>query len=344
MNFCFLVGSSRSGTTVLTKILNCNSKIVAPTAEQLFLTSYINHFSDRKSFSEKEIKIIINNLWNLLTINKYIWNINEPKLYQNLSANQNNLTFNQLILHIFYSYNNISDSKNNISCFIDKNPHYIYELIKLNNAFKHSKFIFITRDYRGRFNSIKKVKKYFVKAIGISWFIQQNKILEFIKQHPNKSILIKYEDLVTAPKQTIEKICDFLELEYEDKMLKHYEFSYIDYTKLKINKKTIDSQLKWHGNSNKPIDSSIKEKWKKELTKEEIKLLDYYCGETGKLFGYEPLFQKFSLIDKITIELLHRPLFILIYGFPLMKKLFFQLPIKLQRLTIKAAKKISGIE
>jgi hypothetical protein len=342
--FGIITGSGRSGTTLLTKILNSHSQIIAPTAEQLFLVSYLYQFKSKKSFTKNEILTIVSNLWNLMTISKYIWNIDERILLNDLLENKNKLTFELLLKIIFCHFNKPLQNTSHPKYIIDKNPNYVYFINDISNAFPDAKVIFIVRDYRGRYNSLKRLSQRFVRPIGISWIDHQNNILKFIEKNPSKSLLIKYEDLIENNKHTIRKVCAFLDLEFEETMLNYSEYSKVDYKSLPVKEQYIESQLKWHENSNKPLNSTLAYKWKSELTKNEIKILDYYCGKTGEIFGYEPIYKNFTISEKIMIELFHRPQFILIYGFPFVQKYFFHLPVKIQRVLIRTAKKISGIE
>ncbi len=328
--FGFIVGSGRSGTTVLTKILNSHSKICCPTAENFFLSSFLQLFGKKTSFTKQEIDAIIDNLWNLDTINQHIWKINSDNLKQLLQRHKKNLDF-VLLMKIIFAHFGGNTQQDNFAYFLDKNPHYVYYLKELNSIFPDAKFIFIVRDYRGKYNSVKKVRNRFLSAVGISWAIQQKKILNFQKLHPDKCLLIRYEDLTYTPNDTLQTICRFLSIDFEEQMLRHFEVSKIEYQKLPLDEATIRNQLKWHENSERPLNTQSVNKWQQELSDKEIKMLDYYCGKTGELFGYKPIYKPFSIWEKLLIEIRYRPLFILIHGFPYGKKLFFRLSINQQR-------------
>ncbi len=335
--FGFIIGSGRSGTTLLTKIINSHKDICAPTAENYFLIAYLYHFTKKKTISIKDIEFIVDNLWHLNTVHQYVWKINYSHLKKILKTNLSRLDFN-LLMKVIFAHFNGNTKKDDYSFFFDKNPFYIDNLKKIHSVFPKAKYIFIVRDYRGKYNSIKKVRRWFIPAFGISWYIQHEKILDFFTQNPEQSLLIRYEDLTSHPEKTIQEIISFLNLSPDANMLRHFEISKTNYSTLPIDKYNKQNQLKWHKNSDNPINAKSNEKWKTELSDKEIKMLDYYCGKTGKLFEYEPIYKEFSIWEKLLIEFQYRPLFILIHGFPKMKKLFFKLPLHFQYKIIKLLK------
>ncbi|NIM15011.1 MAG: amino acid adenylation domain-containing protein [Candidatus Aminicenantes bacterium] len=60
----------------------------------------------------------------------------------------------------------------------------------------------------------------------IVWLVSHRNILEFFKDIPDsRKHIVKFEDLVSRPAVIVQGICDFLELEYHDKMLQVYQDS-----------------------------------------------------------------------------------------------------------------------
>lgn len=79
----------------------------------------------------------------------------------------------------------------------------------------------------------------------------------------SKRLEVRYESLVKDPKACLQRICDFLEVEYTDEML------------------NIDKISTY----SKPS-SSFSEQWKTKLTEEEIQLVEERCHHLMKTRGY----------------------------------------------------------
>lgn len=77
------------------------------------------------------------------------------------------------------------------------------------------------------------------------------------KIQSNRYMELKYENLVCAPRKSIEMICNFLGIDYRQSMLKHH----------KIADKLGDTTLSHHSRVHAPIDTRSIGKWKSRLTK-----------------------------------------------------------------------------
>ena len=85
---------------------------------------------------------------------------------------------------------------------------------------------------------------------------------------------MKYEDLVMDPEENIQDLCKFLNVAYEPNMLDFHE------TKARV------SNLKWHKNIAKPLDSKRLDNWKREMAASDVILANFICKDLGQNFGY----------------------------------------------------------
>lgn len=332
----FIVGSGRSGTTLLTRILNSNSKLIS-SIENDFVSTYFNHFRNRKSYTEKDIDKIVEYLWIYKSINQNIWKIDEDHLRTFLTQNISSLTFKSVFKTLLYHFNgNISDKA--FTYCIDKNPFYLYRLKEFGKYFDDAKFIFIVRDYRGKFASRKKLGNKVSMAYGISWNRQQKMLLNFQKKHPESCTLIRYEDLVSAPEKVIKQICDFLNIPMESTMLEHEKTENVPFENFSADISQKEHLKLWHSNINNKINTDSISKWKTELTLKETKVLEHFCGKTGELFGYETTTSP-SILTRFFVELRYRPLFIFIFFTPRIKKAAHKMPLSWQRQLVRMLKR-----
>lgn len=75
---------------------------------------------------------------------------------------------------------------------------------------------------------------------------------------PEKVITVKYESLLLNPKNELQKLCDFLDIKYNNSMLNGRAFKVPDYT------------LKQHRLVGKSLDQTRLDAWRKKLTLKEI--------------------------------------------------------------------------
>ncbi|MBK6985224.1 MAG: sulfotransferase domain-containing protein [Bacteroidetes bacterium] len=103
--------------------------------------------------------------------------------------------------------------------------------------------------------------------------------------------MIRYEDLVNNPTDSLHKLCDFMGLNFNDKMLNFQNLA-------KDIKKYIEQNLpeneysklkSMHHNLENTITENRVNVYKNELSKEEISILDSICYKTGNQFGYLPI-------------------------------------------------------
>lgn len=89
-------------------------------------------------------------------------------------------------------------------------------------AFPHAKFIHMLRDPRDRYASV--LARWEVRRGGIGaglgeWFASVNAAEENLARWPSNYMIIRYEDLVTAPEHQVRRTCDFIGEEFADSML-----------------------------------------------------------------------------------------------------------------------------
>lgn len=252
-NVLFIGGVPRSGTTLLQKILNNHSLVYGgpefdhmPAIGNLYSDMLLGVKSGRQYdyYNEK----IIKNAFNI---------------------------FLQSVL-----VNNIDTKKIIIS---EKTPDNVLHFEKISRVLPDAKFIFVVRDPRAILNSFqnvgrkaKRIKK--SSNYGNHILYDLNRIYSSIihgdsysLNRNNKCYTIYYEELISNPRSTLEALCDFIEIKFEEEMLKYSNRD--DITKLvqkaNANELPFITEL-----FDKPISDDSLYKWKKKLSKIDI----YICN------------------------------------------------------------------
>ena len=112
----------------------------------------------------------------------------------------------------------------------DKNPGYSIYPDRLKEILPDAKFIYILRDYRDNYQSIRNIdfELPIVSVVVYKWKHFYRKALQAVKKYPDSFIIVKYEELVSEPETCFQRLCEFLDLEYvpekrwpEPRILRH---------------------------------------------------------------------------------------------------------------------------
>lgn len=104
--------------------------------------------------------------------------------------------------------------------------------------------------------------------IQISWTARVHRKLQKL---PNYR-LVRYEDLVLQPESEISQLCEFLEIEFQPEMLRPKQFG---------------SSFEGIGNNNKGIERSSLDRWRTTISRPTAKIIDLLHRRAYRLFGYE---------------------------------------------------------
>ncbi len=292
----FIVGIGRSGTTLLTKILNKHQDIHCQ-PEANFLLFFLNHFKNKIGFNDSDIDLIFKQI-EIYSLSHPIigWKFDpilSKQKIKEICKNNPTMNYENICKHIYRCFEIEGIDKSKSSIIIDKNPGYTILVNKISKALPESKFIWMIRDYRANVLSRKQsayLKSPAVAYNAIRWVYFNFLALRFSQKKSQKILLIKYEDLVAENDLTIQKIYDFLKLDI-------VTVSEKDNITFQANKDLpgVDKHEKYltkkYADLNRPINSDRINSWQTELSKKEIILCDSICGNFAKQFKYEKYYK-----------------------------------------------------
>jgi len=266
----FIIGAQRSGTTLLRLILNSHSKIAIP-EEGTFLMPLLKDKYINYTFKGNEL----NKLIKYISLNPQfeLWNKNFTDFFKEVK-HKGKITLKEFISNLYNFY----AKKEGKKYWGDKTPSFFRKIDVINKLFPEAKFIHIVRDGRDVFNSWRKMNptKGNAPVIALDWKYKLKTIENSFQKIPiDRTLTIRYEDLLDNPKKTVANVCDFLEIHFEDGMLEFYKVSnkYIG----KHYSPLIYSQ----------ITKTNKYKWKKVLNRYEISSFTLIAKNCLRNFGYE---------------------------------------------------------
>lgn len=288
----FPCGMSRSGTTLLATILDSHTNIslcyelIPPPG--LHLAPIINLLNEVAS-STNDLKTVSENLQQSESDSKGTELFISHCLRAGIKASELKIVLTDLIStglieiktlrdRLFLAYK-ISEIKR----FKGKSP---ISGFKLNipsvesafSFFPKGIFIFILRDPRDVVAShIKRNFKRSTQDICSAWMNYLTCFEKFRSKKPGKTYIVKYEDLVTNPNDSIKSIFEKIPLDMEQNLFDFYK-----------------SQASIHQGGHPNIKELQKNffttsigRWEKDLSKDTINVVEKLCGEKMNEYGYE---------------------------------------------------------
>jgi hypothetical protein len=288
LQIVFIVGRGRSGTSLLQTIFDANPSVKTAN-ESPFILHLKQKYASVKNWDENKINEFIIDLYKDKKFT-FLWGINPDDIKKNINLYAvSDLSF-PILCKIVYLTISSPFPKEKTTLIVDKNPLYSPFIPKLIEVFPNAKFIHLIRDYRDNINSSRKAFK--VKNIIVlahRWKRYNKTIDKYKEKYTNLFYTIRYEDLVTDPEKNILEICTFLNISFNQQMSEFYDTTREAYTD-KTFKNGIMAELvqQIHSNLLNPITTTQIDKWKKELSINEIELIEYITGEYAKKYDYFP--------------------------------------------------------
>jgi hypothetical protein len=281
----FILGMARSGTTLIRSILNSHPNIAIPRETSFF---YLLDEFLKKTRKNSISDYNKNEFWK--------WYSNKRRFkYLDLdpSAVKRDIDFSRdqgYFKNVFQSVmDNHMKNKGKIR-WAEKTPGHELYLNKIFEFYPDAKIIFMIRDPRAVYASLKKVPwgVQFVSVAIKRW----NSSLKILKTYKNdkRIIGIRYEDLVSDSERIVKSICNFLEEDYNEEILNE--------RKKLTNSKGSNWTSKYELEVSRGIDSNSLEKWKNELTDFQISAIENYCDKESLNTYYDSYGKKMSNLLK----------------------------------------------
>lgn len=288
----FIVGCGRSGTTLLKSILCSHSDIYLP-SETFFYTSISKRYGRllRGTFGD-EIDYVVSRWWIRDA------GVTKCSLVESMDDFDINLpVWNRVFLALLKSLSGDKDA----TVIGEKTPAHIECADKLLADFPHCKIIQLIRDPRAVLAS------YRASGVGTSQpaavIKEWREAYEMKKNIENNEryFCLRYEDLISNPQHQVEKVCAFLNVEYESGMMEFHRRSHSGFA----------AEQRHHENTLSPIFSSSLNSWKDKLSKNQIALVEQQLGAEMEqagypLVGHEMMFARAYFMLSVFIEAVSR--------------------------------------
>ena len=269
----YLLGSPRSGTTILAQCLSSHSKIIIPDETDLIipLTFITNRIKDETRGKRLIAELVSNTERFPYSLGEYLTNEEIERAIDCAHYNANAI--------ICSIYDQLAKSANK-EIAGDKSPNdllVIRELFGYGAITAESKVVHIVRDIRDVMTSLARtdwappdLSDYFPRM----WATNNLFLNKKMQNRPNYA-LVRYEDFAENPEKELRRICVTLEVEFEQTMLsgelRHRRYQGVAH----------------HSNIYNPISKNSIDSYKKHLTHRQIKEYEKQSIDGLIAFGYK---------------------------------------------------------
>ena len=271
----FLFCSERSGSNLITKLVNAHSSICGPSTKHLLNASLRNLHRYQEINEDENWKDFVTHLMDLFHVDFSIWksDVDSNELFDQVKQGDIQELFN----YIFDKETQINGKK--VTFIKEIKIYEVYPFIT--RYFSNPKFIYLVRDPRDMALSWKKSKihKGGVVTAAKQWKHDQQQFLKCrcLEQEKNAVYTLKYEELISHSSEKLKEIFSFLELPYEDVQSTFYK----DETTVQNS----EQNEAWK-NLSGSIMSDNSRKYLTELSSLEISMVEKICGDEMAYFDF----------------------------------------------------------
>jgi len=214
----FIIGSGRSGNTLMRRFINNHSEIFIP-PETYVLGSVIEKFKTYKGASWEDIVSIV---YSKFELHPEFETFRLGSL-SNLKQRANQLSDNDRsldnLLNLFYTFYAEQKGINKVR-WGDKTPLNAFALSFINQVFPDAKYIHIIRNPFDSIHSYVKAGIYGTyEKSAKRWATSVDLCRKFGSNKKKSYYEIYYEDLVSDPKKELVNLCNFLSIPFEMEMM-----------------------------------------------------------------------------------------------------------------------------
>ena len=272
----FIVGSARSGTTLLRMMLNAHPEVAVPPESRFVVDLYRSDEVQVDAFLER---LESHPRWTT-------WDTPIEDVRAQLTG-MTTVTYPEAIEAAYMAYAQNRNKKR----YGDKTPRYIEDIPLLSRLWPEAKFVHLVRDGREVALSYADVPfgpSTVAKAAAL-WKARVKLGME--RGRPlgtARYVELRYERLLANPQEEVEGLCSFLDLEFDPAMLDYSE---------RARSEVLDRAKLYNPNVMRSITKT--RSWDEQMPRSQVEVFEAVAGDTLTELGYERAFPSPSLAARM---------------------------------------------
>ena len=272
----FIVGCSRSGTTLLQSLLDAHPNLAIPPESQIYYRfgGIFPYYGDLSV--DRNRRRFIRDLLGDAYIQKWNMNLSVSKVERMAPK----FTRAHIIESLFRFYKEERGAER----WGDKTPEHIRYLPMIREDFPDAYLIHLVRDGRDVAEAFRRMIFGPVSALGLgrTWRREVTHWLDYRKEGETENMLeVRYEDLVSAPKEVLKRILAFI------------DEPFVDTTNRYANSKVsgLVGSESWHSSLHHGITTDKVGIYRRKLSERDVEIFEYVAGNILETYGYQPELQ-----------------------------------------------------
>jgi hypothetical protein len=178
----------------------------------------------------------------------------------------------------------------------EKTPRYVGKMRQIQAALPEARFVHVVRDGRDVALSVldRTVRDLTAADIAKRWKRKVQKARDAAPKLDHY-VEVRYEDLILETEPTLRKICEFIELDWDDEILDYHERSSDRLAEMKralpaderSAELDVDRRMATHAMTTKPPDADRVSRWKRQMPEEDRRSFEEIAGPMLSELGYE---------------------------------------------------------
>jgi len=331
MKACFVIGPARSGTTLMISLLDSHPELSVVPLEIKFYAQYFERLNANVSYAklndfmlnQSKIRVIKEHSTctldplntGFVNFKNVDYQIVEKEMQRNIMKYSNDFKLSMIdkyICDFHVAYNKALGLPKKKGFAVKEGNHGLPYINEIKRDFKNARFVVMVRDPRDMYSSLKSIARMIRAGGKYPSFGDEISVMEYLFSYRNQGkrcydymnyfnesnddkcfLFVRYEDLVNNSRSVMKDVASFIGINFDEILLK-----------------PTTAGNPWYGNaSNKnkfdSINNSRTIKWRKELKKSEILLIEYFLINYMKQWNYDVIFPEVTLplcLKNITIS------------------------------------------
>ncbi|MCA9171697.1 MAG: sulfotransferase [Planctomycetales bacterium] len=278
MQIDFLICSERSGSNLITRLLNAHSQICAPSTTHLFrlLGENLAGYGDLQN--DQAWQELVDDASQLVSATLGPWLGTHSEFIQAATSAEHPRSLGAL-LRTLYEQQAVSAGKHQL--FIKEIELFRFQPL-LEDEFPQARYVYVVRDPRDMALSWKKsaaIRGGVVRAAQ-AWQRDQSAYepLVAVLAQEDRVVQLTYEQLIHDAAGELRRVCEFLGVTFETAQLQFHE---------RHDTQALATAAADFANLQQPLMSDNADKFRSELSEAEIQYVEAICGEQMQRFGYD---------------------------------------------------------